>query len=378
MPKPDISQLKIAIVCDWLTNQGGAEHVVHTMHTMFPEAPIFTSVYSKSRLPQFQDADIRTSFLQKIPFAQMKHQWLLNWMPIAFEEFDLSGYDIVLSSASSCAKGVITKPETVHICYCHTPMRYAWDDSHDYIRNYRFPGFLKRWYIPKAIEKIRIWDRLASDRVEYFLANSKYIQKRIKKYYERDSHVIYPPVDTARFQVSDKLEDYYLAGGRLIPYKRFDLIIDAFNQLGYPLKIFGLGPEYARLKKKAGSNIQLLGQISDEYLQVLYSRARAFIFPQVEDLGIAPLESMASGRPVIAYRAGGARETVVDKVTGIFFEEQSAQSLMEAVRQFEKTKFSPEKIRQHALQFDTSRFKRELKSFIEKKYAEWQDTLNSL
>jgi glycosyltransferase involved in cell wall biosynthesis len=378
MGKIDLSTLKIAIVCDWLTNQGGAEHVVWTMHEMFPSAPIYTSIYNKEKLPQFKDADVRTSFLQKRPFAKTHHQWFLNAMPRAFEEFDLKEYDIVLSSAHSCAKGVITKPETVHMSYCHTPMRYAWDESHEYINKSPFPGFLKQWYIPHAIKKIRLWDRLAADRVEYFIANSKYIQKRIKKYYERDSTVIYPPVETGRFSISPEIGDYFLAVGRLIQYKRFDLIVETFNQLGLPLKIVGEGPEYKKLKSIAKSNIEFLGFVSEEELPKLYSQAQALIFPQREDFGIVPVESMASGRPVIAFQEGGAKETVIDGMTGIFFEEQTIESLSNAIQQFQHTTFVPEKIRQHALQFDTARFKREMMFFIQQKYQEWQNILDTL
>lgn len=378
MDKQDISGLKIAIVCDWLTNQGGAEQVVWTLHEMFPEAPIFTSIYNKSKLPQFAKADVRTSFLQRWPFAKNHHQWFLNLMPIAFEEFDLSNYDIVLSSSHSCAKGVITKPETVHICYCHTPMRYAWDESHDYINKSSFPRFLKKWYIPRSMKKIRLWDRLAADRVEYFVANSRHIQKRIKKYYERDSTVIYPPVLTANFSISPTVEDYFLAVGRLIQYKRFDLIIEAFNKLGLPLQIVGDGPEYKKLKANAKPNITFVGFVPNEELSKIAAKSQALIFPQEEDFGIVPVESMASGRPVIAYHGGGATETVVDEYTGIFFEQQTPDHLMKAVKKFEKIKWHPEKIRQHAIQFDVSRFKREMKFFIESKYEEWQQILNHL
>lgn len=374
----DISSKKIAIVCDWLTNQGGAEHVVYTLHEMFPEAPIYTAVYNKDKMPQFAKADMRTSFIQRLPFSKRKHQLFLNFMPIAFEEFDLSNYDIVISSCHSCAKGVITKPETVHICYCHTPMRYCWDESQQYIDAAPFPRFLKKWYIPRAIKKIRLWDRLAADRVEYYIANSHHVQKRIKKYYERDSSVIYPPVETGKFHVSQDVGDYFLALGRLIHYKRFDLIVQAFNQTGLPLKIIGEGPAYGSLKDMAKPNIEFLGFVSDEERGNLMASAQAFIFPQVEDFGITPVESMASGRPVIALGEGGAAETVMDGVTGVLFREQNLESLVDALERFKEYRFVPEKIRQHALQFDTGRFKREMGEFVGEKYEEWQKVLAEL
>lgn len=369
---------KVAIVCDWLTNQGGAEHVVYTLHTMFPDAPIYTSIYTPEKMPQFLSAQIHTSFIQRFPFSKKKHQLFLNFMPLAFEEFDLNRFDIVISSCHSCAKGVITRPETVHICYCHTPMRYLWDESQAYIRTSPFPGIFKWWYIPHSIKKLRLWDRLAADRVDYYIANSRHVAQRIKKYYERESTVIYPPVETSLFSVSSNRQDYFLAVGRLIRYKRFDLIVETFNRLGLPLKIVGEGPSYKELKQMAGRNIEFLGYVSDDEKARLYAEAQAFIFPQIEDFGITPVESMASGLPVIALGQGGALETVVDKKTGILFEEQTVESLAGAVETFQKTKFSPLKIREHAAQFDTANFKNSMYEYIESSYHAWQQTMATL
>ncbi|MFA6527937.1 MAG: glycosyltransferase [Candidatus Gracilibacteria bacterium] len=362
--------LKVAIIADWLTDSGGAEKVVFAMHKMFPNAPIFTSVYNEKSLPEFKDADVKTSFLQKWPMAKKKHQWYLKWMPMAFEQFDLGEYDIVLSSSHSCAKGVITKPETMHICYCHTPMRYVWDDCHRYIREYPWPKAIKS-IAPYVLHDIRLWDRLAAERVDYFISNSNYIGERIKKYYRKDSKTIYPPVDTEGFYESKDVSPFYLAVGRLIPYKRFDIIVEAFNHLGFPLKIAGNGPEMKRLKRIANDNIEFLGYVKDEELRELYSKCKAFIFPQVEDFGIAPVEAMASGRPVIAYAEGGALETVSDGVSGMFFKTQSAEALIKAVLKFKERKFDSFKIKESVKDFSQQRFENDLKGFIKKKWSEF-------
>jgi len=296
---------------------------------------------------------------------------------IAFEQFDLSKYDVVISNGHAEAKGVITKPETLHICYCHTPIRYYWSNYHDYIRNPRYGVLnpLVKLGMPYLINYLRMWDSVAADRVDYFIANSKYVAKRIKKYYRRDATVIYPPVDTARFKPASKVKDYYFAAGRLIPYKQFDLIVEAFNDLGLPLKIAGSGPELKKLKKMAKPNVEILGYVSDEELEKLYAEAKVFIFPQEEDFGIAPVEAMACGRPVIAYGKGGALETVKKGVTGIFFKEQTPQCLINTIRKFDPDVFQPTKIRQHALNFDTKVFQRKIKNFVKEKYQEYQKNM---
>jgi glycosyltransferase involved in cell wall biosynthesis len=368
-----LNSKRIAIVHDWITNLGGAENVLLVLHDIFPDAPIFTSVFNENKMKQFKGLDIRTSFLQKIPFAKTRHQLFLNYFPRAFESFDLSGYDIVISSSHSCAKGIIPNLGTMHICYCYTPIRYAWDDSVRYLKNSNFPSILKKWYIPKVINKIRIWDRIAADRVDYFIAISELIKKRIQKYYRRESEVIYPPFDSSKFKISDKVENYFLAVGRLIPYKRFDLVINTFNRLGLPLKIVGIGPEYKKLKKLANSNIEFLGFIPEGELNSIYSKCQALIFPQVEDFGIIPIETMACGRPVIALKAGGAKETIIDEVTGIFFSEQAIDALAEGVKKYQNITFDPVKIREHSLKFDVEIYKQKLISFIEKKYSEWSE-----
>lgn len=364
------SNLKIAIVCDWLTNFAGAERVILKLHKMFPNAPIYTSVYNAEKMPEFKDALIYTSFLQNYPKAKEKHQWYLPFYPLAFEQFDLSAYDIVISSCHSASKGVITKPQTMHVSYCHSPMRYAWDNSHEYLRTYKLPWPISH-FIPKLIHKIRMWDRLAADRVDHFLTNSNFVKKRIEKYYKRDSEVIYPMVNIKDFFITPGRKDYYLAVGRFTPYKKFDLIVDTFNELPYKLKIIGTGKQEKELKTKAKKNIEFLGRVSEEKLHEAYANAKALIFPQVEDFGITPLESMASGRPVVAFAAGGALETVKNGETGIYFNEQNVPSLNAAVIQCEKTTWKPKEIRNYVKKFDDSVFEKEFKEYLIENYSKW-------
>ena len=359
--------MKVALVHDYLNQYGGAERVLQALSEIFPEAPIYTLIYDKKRTGYvFSNKKIYTSFLQKIPFAKSYHRAFLLLMPLGIEQFDLSSYDLVISDSASYAKGIITLPSTVHICYCHTPIRYAWDDSYRYIKEFGYPSFFKK-IIPFFLNYIRIWDVQASKRVDYFIANSKFVKRRIKKYYRRKAEVIYPPVETKKFFISNSNKDYFLMVGRFLPYKRFDLAISVFNKLKLPLKIVGDGPEKSKLKKLALPNIEFLGLVSDEKLAKLYSNCKALIFPQEEDFGIVALEAMASGRPVIAYKGGGVLETVKEKETGIFFEEQTEESLMEAIRNFKESDFNPELIRNHSLKFDKEIFKQKIKEFIESK-----------
>jgi len=371
-----LKNLKVAIVCDWLTNFGGAEKVILALHQLFPQAPIYTSIYNAAQMPGFENADIRTSYLQHFPFAKTRHQLYLNFFPHVFEKFDFSGFDIVISSSHSCAKGIITKPETLHICYCHSPMRYAWDDNHRYIKEYVMFPILKR-FASFFMHRIRLWDRLSADRVDYFIANSHHVQQRINKYYRRPSTVIYPFIDSAAFEAGAKREKFFLAVGRLTPYKRFDLLIETFNELGLPLKIAGAGVAEKNLRKIAKSNIEFLGYVPDDKLKELYGTAQALVFPQVEDFGITPLEAMASGCPVIAYRKGGALETIVEGKSGIFFDEQTVDSLRHAIYKFHKISFKPQLIRQQAENFDKSIFNERMLEFIEQKWHHWQQELNA-
>lgn len=367
-------EAKIALVFDWMTNPGGAEKVNLNLHNLFPNATIFTSIFNPKKVKGFENAAIKTSFIQNLPFAKTKHQIYLGLMPYAYELFDLSSYDIVISSSHAAAKGIITKPETIHICYCHTPMRYAWDNWHTYIREYKMNKILKH-FAKKRIHKIRIWDRLSADRVDYFIANSSTTKKRIEKYYNRQSTIINPFIDVRKYKISPQTKGYFLAVGRLIPYKKFDLIIDTFNKIGLPLKIVGTGIAEKELIKRANANIEFLGYVSDEELSKLYSEAEALIFPQIEDFGITPLESMASGRPVIALKKGGALDTIIDGETGIFFENQDPIDLKLAIEKYQKEKknFNPEKIREHALSFDKKNFNKKLLSYIKSKWESWEN-----
>ncbi len=360
---------KIALVFDWMTNMGGAEKVNLKLHKMFPNAPIFTSIYNPQKMKGFEKADIRTSFIQNMPKAKEKHQWYLSMMPYAYELFDLSQYDVVISSSHACAKGIITKPDTMHICYCHSPMRYAWDNWHTYVKEYKMNPLIKK-FAKRKLHKLRIWDKSSADRVDYFVANSKTTQARIDKYYRRPSTVIHPMIDINKYEIANKTKGYFLAVGRLIPYKKFDLIVETFNELGLPLKIAGTGIMEDQLKKKANRNIEFLGFVPDEQLKKLYSECEALIFPQLEDFGIIPLEAMASGRPVIAFEKGGALETVVEKETGTFFKKQDPTHLKGAVEKFlkDKKKFDPKKIREHALKFDEESFEKSLSKYLQTKW----------
>jgi len=362
--------MKIAIVHDWLTNMGGAERVILAFHEIFPDAPIYTSVYNPDKLPEeFRKMNIRTSFIQKLPKAKTKYNMYLPFMPTAFEQFELSEYDVVLSSSSSCAKGVITRPDTLHICYCHTPMRYAWDFYHEYKEN--APKWQKR-FIPFLMNYVRMWDRLSADRVDYFIANSSAVARRIKKHYRRDAAVINPPVNVDFYTPKDEDEDYFLIVSRLVEYKRIDIAVEAFNDLGLPLIIIGDGPEKSKLQRMAKGNIKFLGRLPDEEVKGYYAKCRALIFPGEEDFGITPLEAQACGRPVIAFGKGGVLDSVIDGVTGLFFMEQNKESLKEAIIKFNEMKFDKKVIRKHAEKFDVNVFKQKIYDFVIEKYREFK------
>jgi len=356
--------MKVALVHDYLTQYGGAERVLAALCELFPRAPIYTLVYNEKLTGgAFKDRIIRPSFIQNIPFSKKNHRIFSPLMPLAIEQFDFSHYDLVISDSSGYAKGVVTKPGIRHLDYCHTPLRYAWDDSHKYLEEFGFPKLLKS-IIPFFISYLRIWDREASSRVDKFIANSEFVRERIKKYYNRESSVLNPPVDASRFNISDDIGNYYLMVGRLVAYKRFDLAISVFNELGWNLKIIGDGPERNRLEKMAKDNIEFLGLVSDSTLPKYYSHARALIFPQEEDFGIVPLESMASGRPVIAFRGGGALETIEEDSTGRFFDFQTISSLYDIVRDFKESYFDSQYIRRHALKYDKAVFKQKFMDIV--------------
>lgn len=356
--------MKLALVHDHLMQEGGAEKVLRAFKDVYGDAPTFTLLYDPKRMSDDLSAwDVRTSFLQRIPLLNRRYRWLLPLMPAATESYDLADFDVVLSSSSAFAKGVITRPGTTHICYCHTPTRYLWSDTHSYVEELSANRIVKA-LLPMALHKLRVWDRMSADRVDHFIANSKTVAERIRKYYDRDSEVIYPPVETSKFRIAKEKEDYFLAGGRLVPYKRFDLIIRAFNRTGLPLVIFGDGPLFDEYVRMAKPNIKFAGRVSDERKAELYAKARAFINPQEEDFGITAVEAMAAGTPVIAYRAGGAMETVVEGVTGEFFDEQEWEDLAATLIRFDDAKFDPQAIRTHAMSFDIEVFKKKILNFV--------------
>ncbi|MBI2068860.1 MAG: glycosyltransferase [Candidatus Yanofskybacteria bacterium] len=366
--------MKIAFVHEYLNQFGGAERMLQVLCALFPEAPIYTLIYDRNATGGvFDDKIIHTSFLQKMPLAKKYHRAFPLLMPLAMEQFDFSGYDSVVSVSASFAKGILTKPGTKHICYCLTPPRFLWDDSQKFVEEFGYSRLVKK-FLPPFITYLRMWDQEASRRVDDFWAISDFIKDRIDKYYRRPSTVIYPPVNINKFKIGNwKLEigNYYLMVGRLVSYKRFDLAVRVFSRLGLPLKIVGIGPEFKKLRSLASggsrskaSGIEFLGQVSDDRLVDLYAGSRALIFPQEEDFGIVPLESMASGKPVIAYRAGGALETVEEGKTGIFFDQLTEDSLMDAVRRFEKMSFDPKICRIQAEKFDVAVFKENILKHI--------------
>lgn len=365
---------KIAIVCDWLKDFGWAELVISYLLEAFPNADIFTSVFFMKWNKMFEGRKITTSFIQKIPFLNKSHKLALILRPYAFESFDLSDYDIVISSTSAESKWIITKPETIHICYCHTPTRYFWSHYHEYINMMEF-GILNpiwKWLMPKIVHKLRIWDFLASKRVDYFIANSKNTACRISKYYKKTSEVIYPGVDIENIPFSEEKEDYYFYNWRCIPYKKFDLIVEAFNK-NWKKIIISTNTDnklYRELKAKSEANITWKLWLSLEEINKLHSKAKAFLFPPEEDFWLVPIAAMAAWTPVIAYEKWWATETVVDWVTWTFFKSQSVRSLNNAIEEFENMPFDSKVIREHAMKFDKEIFKENILRFVEEKIRE--------
>ncbi|MFH1947228.1 MAG: glycosyltransferase [Candidatus Magasanikbacteria bacterium] len=367
--------MKVALVHDYLSQDGGAERVLKAFHELWPEAPIFVLFHDKKKITDFNQEKIKESFIAHLPWGRKKYQWYLPWMPLATERHNLHEFDVVISSTSAFAKGVLTRPDTLHISYCHTPTRYLWTDTHEYIEDLKYNRLIKS-ALPKLIHHLRMWDKMSVDRVDHFIANSGTVKNRIQKYYRRDSDIIYPPVDVHKFTVSDDLGDYFVSGGRIVSYKRFDLLVQVFNRLGWPLKIFGTGPEMENLRKIARDNIKFLGRISDEEKGRLLSHAKAFIHPQVEDFGITPIESMAAGRPVIAYPVGGASETVIPGETGVFFKEQTWESLFDTILHFNHECWDSEKIRTWSERFSADNFKDRVKHYVDDRYEEFRQGMD--
>jgi glycosyltransferase involved in cell wall biosynthesis len=360
--------MRVAIIHDYLNQYGGAERVLEALHELYPEAPIYTSIYDREAMPTYyQQWDIRTSFMQRLPGWRRHFRRYFLIYPTAFEQFDLSGYDLVISSSSAFAKGVIPAPGALHICYCHTPMRFAWR-SDDYVRREGIKG-LQGGLLPFALNYVRLWDVSTVNRVDQFVANSHEVARRIRRYYRREATVIPPPVDLPPYQPQPSA-DFYLAGGRLIAYKRIELIVEAFSRLGLPLKIFGDGRDRQRLERMAGPTIEFLGWVDEATRRDLFARCRAFIFPGEEDFGITPLEAMAGGRPVIAYGAGGSLETVVEGVTGRFFYEPSAAALAAAVIAVQSDLYDHAAIRAHAERYSQAIFHARMRGLIDELVAQ--------
>lgn len=360
--------MKVALVHDYLIKQGGSENVLEALIELFPNAPIYTSYYSPHTMPpHWRKYEVHTSFLQGLPLGrsayQQRLQYFLPLMPVAYESFDLSAYDLVISSCHAFAKGVLTRPDALHLSYIHTPTRYLWDLTWEYQRRFQVP-LLKR-LMPLALSCLRTWDFQAAQRPDLLVANSDFVARRIRKFYRREAERIYPPVDTDFFTpVASPTGDYYLAAGRFVSYKRLDLAIAAFNRLGLPLLVVGEGPELDRLRPAARSNIRFLPHQPREALARTFANCRALVFPGEEDFGILPVEVQASGRPVIAYGRGGATETVKDGLTGVLFDDQTAESLIQAVQRSEGIVWDTDQIVAHAQSFSRQRFQEQFKTLL--------------
>jgi len=368
-------QPKIAIVHDWLTNMGGAENVILAFHEAYPDAPIFTSTYEPTKVPLFKDCDVRTTYLQNLPKPFRKlHKFFPMLRVNAFQKLDLSEYDIILSSCSAEAKQVKkTRPGQIHICYCHTPIRYYWSHYDEYRKN---PGFGKlNWLIrltmPLMVPPLKKVDYKAAQNVDYFIGNSETVKARIEKYYNKPATVIHPPVDVDRFEPSSKRGNYYVAFSRLVPYKRIDLAIKAANELQIPLHVLGVGSEYSNLVKIAGKTVTFYNkEWSPEFVKFInheLNNAKGFIFPAEEDFGIIQVEAMAGGTPVIAYGVGGAKDIAIDGKTGILFNKQNVKSLVSAIKLAEKTPFNYKEIRKRAEHFSKANFIKQIKNFVAEK-----------
>jgi len=357
---------RVAIVHDYLNQAGGAERVVGTLHRMFPDAPIYTTLLDRDTLwPVLRDADVRTSWMQRLPGVRRHFRKYLPLYPRAIESLDLSAYDLVISSSSAWAKGAVVRPDAVHVCYCHTPMRFAWDYDR-YVARERF-GRLTRLALPPLIGRLRAWDERTASRPDVIVANSTAIAARVARCWGRDAEVVFPPVDVARPSAqADPVRrgDFYLVVSRLAPYKRVDLAVEAFTRTGWRLVVVGDGPDRAALERIAGPTVRFMGRLDDGAVSRLYAACRGVIFPGEEDFGIVPLEANAAGRPVVAYRAGGALDTVVDGRTGVFFDATTPDSLAAAVERCDETPWDAAALRSHAARFGEEAFAARLEGVI--------------
>jgi glycosyltransferase involved in cell wall biosynthesis len=357
--------MKTALVYDRVNKWGGAERVLLALHKIFPDAPLYTSVYNKDRAPWAKAFDVRTSFLQNFPRASVSHEFYATLMPMAFESFNFDDYDLVVSVTSEAAKGIITKPKTLHVCYCLTPTRYLWSGYDDY-----FSNPILRFFSKPAVSYLRYWDKIAAQRPDEYVAISSEVQNRIKKYYGRESEVVYPPL---MFQVnlqgsSRTLGDYFLIVSRLTNfYKRVDIAIKACNKLNLPLKIVGIGADEKRLTRMAGPTVEFLGNLTDEKLSDYYRNCRALIFPAREDFGLAMVEAGSFGKPVIAFRGGGALDIVREKITGEFFDEQTPEALKGVLKSFDQKRYNTKSCRENSERFSFEKFAESFRNFLESK-----------
>lgn len=372
---------RIAIVHDWLTVYAGGERVLEELLRLYPHADLFTIC---DFLPEPERGFLRgrtptTSFIQRLPLARKRYRSYLPLMPLAIEQFDLSGYDLIISSSHAVAKGVLTGPDQLHISYVHSPIRYAWDLQHQYLRESGLERGLKGWLAKWLLHKMRLWDLRTANSVDCFIANSNFVARRIGKVYRRGAKVIFPPVDVSGFSLREDKEDFYVTASRMVPYKRIDLIVEAFSHMpDKRLVVIGNGPDMGKIAAKAGPNVEMLGYQSFEVLRDKLQRAKAFVFAAEEDFGIAPVEAQACGTPVIAYGKGGALETVLglgdaESPTGVFFDEQSVSSLVAALRAFEQNEelFSPDNCRQNALRFSTEEFGAQFSNYVASEYEKF-------
>jgi glycosyltransferase involved in cell wall biosynthesis len=366
--------VRVALVHDYLNQYGGAERVLEVLHELYPDAPIYTSLFDSTTMPsQFRSWDIRTSFLQRIPGSHRIYRSLLPLYPLAFESFDFSAYDVVLSNSSAWAKGIITPPNTLHVCYCLSPMRWAWNYA-GYVQREQL-GPSTRGLLPPVIHYLRVWDATSAQRVDRFIGISRVVVDRIAKYYRRPADLIFPPVDAARIPLGTEHGNEFLVVSRLIPYKRIDLAVAACSQLGLPLRVIGDGRDREKLVAIAGPTVKFEGRLSDQEVHAALGHCRAFIFPGEEDFGIAPVEAMAAGRPVVAYAGGGALDTVADGTSGRFFGQQTVAALADTLERFEGGAYSPAAVRAHAMKFDTASFKDQIVRYVARAYAEHRDAL---
>ncbi|MBP9717709.1 glycosyltransferase [Candidatus Gracilibacteria bacterium] len=363
--------LRVALVHDYLLRLGGAERVLNVLAEMFPEAPIYTLLYDAEKTGSiFPEKRIVTSGLQRLPnFIKKRYRYLLPLLPRYIEDFDFSEFDLVISSSTAFAHGIITSPHTKHICYMHSPVRYLWDWTHEYKHEQHLKG-LKKMAVEKIMHGLRIWDFTASDRADMLIANSHHVQKRIKKYYRQESRVVYPPVDIERFSPSTTHEDFYLIVSTLSPYKKVDLAVDFFNTTEKKLVVIGEGAHRASLMNKANSNITFLGWQPDDVVRDYMMRCKALIFPGEEDFGITPVEAMACGKPVLAYQEGGVSESVIAGVTGEFFKEQTVESMKEGLEKLLQTTYNPLKMHEHAQKFSTANFRTAIEELVAETYSQ--------